>query len=411
MCDDDKNPMSALEQEIINLMYATFERPFRDTEFEFDNNYTLNQYNRVFNKFNGKANFADYYFADYYYSKILTIAFVESIFESNDYKDLLELLSYFKNVKTVEFSEIKNVKTVEFSENDIILSDMVQNDIILSDMLPFFTLLFEMYPTINNFIFCRNRLLPENPQDSDYENLEECFKLMIKYNLKNLNLSGNLDDDNQSKILGIMTGVFKKSPNLVSVRLDSTNIIEEEDVFKLLKEFVGEEESAIRHVSFEDNTIVLQNPSEFYCKLFELLNATPPLLTDIDIPQPELTRIPFELSSLNFGNPDDYGDEPEYEPEAEVEEIIHTSLKDNCALTEFTSTYPSVDKVVKPYLQRNLEMFWIRQNTPAFSNDFFKVLITFLLANKNGNKPQLPIDICFKIFGFFQNNMFLEEKH
>ena len=42
MCDDDKNPMSALEQEIINLMYATFERPFRDTEFEFDNNYTLN---------------------------------------------------------------------------------------------------------------------------------------------------------------------------------------------------------------------------------------------------------------------------------------------------------------------------------------------------------------------------------
>ena len=389
MCDDE-NPMSALEQEIINLMYATFERPFRDTEFEFDNNYTLKQYIMIFKEFNGKANFADYYFADYYYSKILTIAFVESIFESNDYKDLLELLSYFKNVKTVEFSE---------------------NDIILSDMLPFFTLLFEMHPTIIYFIFCRNRVLPENPQDSDYENLEECFKLMIKYNLKILNLSGNLDDDNQSKILDIMTGVFKKSPNLVSVRLDSTNIIEEEDVFKLLKEFVGEEESAIRHVSFEDNTIVLQNPSEFYCKLFELLNATPPLLTDIDIPQPELTRIPFELSSLNFGNPDDYGDEPEYEPEAEVEEIIHTSLKDNCALTEFTSTYPSVDKVVKPYLQRNLEMFWIRQNTPAFSNDFFKVLITFLLANKNGNKPQLPIDICFKIFGFFQNNMFLEEKH
>ena len=164
MCDDDENPMSALEQEIINLMYATFERPFRDTEFEFDNNYTLNQYNRVFKKFNGKANFADYYFANYYYSKILTIAFVESIFESNDYNtDLLELFSYFKNVKTVEFSE---------------------NDIILSDMLPFFTLLFEMHPTINNFIFCRNRLLPENPQDSDYENLEECFKLMIKYNLK-----------------------------------------------------------------------------------------------------------------------------------------------------------------------------------------------------------------------------------
>ena len=360
MCDDDKNPMSALEQEIINLMYATFERPFRDTEFEFDNNYTLKQYIMIFKEFNGKANFADYYFADYYYSKILTIAFVESIFESNDYKDLLELLSYFKNVKTVEFSE---------------------NDIILSDMLPFFTLLFEMYPTINNFIFCRNRLLPENPQDSDYENLEECFKLMIKYNLKNLNLSGNLDDDNQSKILDILTRVFKKSPDLVSVRLDSTNIIEEKDVFKLLKEF-GEEKSAIRHVSFEDNTIVLQNPSEFYCKLFETLNATPPLLTDIDIPQPELTRIPFELSSLNFGNPDDYGDEPEYEPEAEVEEIIHRTLKDNVVLTEFTSMCPSVDEVVKPYLQRNLEMFWIRQNTPAFSNDFFKVLSHFCLLIK-----------------------------
>lgn len=389
MCDDDENPMSALEEETINLMYATFERPFRDTEFEINNNYTLNQYNRVFKKFNIKANFADYYFADYYYSKILTIAFVESIFESNDYKDLLELLSYFKNVKTVEFSE---------------------NDIILSDMLPFFTLLFEMHPTINNFIFCRNRLLPENPQDSDYENLEECFKLMIKYNLKNLNLSGNLDDDNQSKILDILTRVFKKSPDLVSVRLDSTNIIEEEDVFKLLKEF-GEEESAIRHVSFEDNTIVLQNPSEFYRKVFETLNATPPLITDIDIPQPELTRIPFELSSLNFGNPDDNGDEPEYEVKDEDKEIIHRTLKDNVVLTEFTSTYPSVDEVVKPYLQRNLEMFWIRQNTPAFSNDFFKVLITFLLANKNGNKPQLPIDICFKIFGFFQNKMFLEEKH
>jgi len=390
MCDDDENPMSDLEEIMCDEICKTFERPFRDNEFEINNNYTLNQYNRVFKKFNNKANFADYYFADYYYSKILTIAFVESIFESNDYKDLLELLSYFKSVKTVEFSE---------------------NDIILSDMLPFFTLLFEMHPTIINFRFCRNRVLPENPQDSDYENLEECFKLMIKYNLKNLNLSGNLDDDNQSKILDILTGVFKKSPNLVSVRLDSTNIIEEEDVFKLLKEFG--EESAIRHVSFEDNTIVLQNPSEFYCKLFELLNATPPLLTDIDIPQPELTRIPFELSSLNFGNPDDYGDEPEYEPEADVKEIIHRTLKDNVVLTEFTSPYHSVDEVVKPYLQRNLEMFWIRQNTPAFSNDFFKVLMTFLLANKSsdGNKPQLPIDICFKIFGFFQNNMFLEEKH
>jgi len=353
-------------------------------------------FNTFINKKDSDSNFGDYYFAHYYFNTISNIDCVNYILKPENYEDLLELFSNFKNVNTVEMSK---------------------NNIILSDMLPFFISLFEDHPTIKNFIFCRNRLLPENPLENDYKNLEACLELMKKCNLKLLNLSGNLEENNQSDILDILTRVFKNS-ELESLLLDSTNIIEENNFFKVLEEFGGEN-SSIRHLYFENNNIVLSNMCEFYCKLFDLLNAT--LSAPTVIPQRRLTCIPFNLSSLNFGNPDNYvEDENEYDTEYDngynyriCDELfwaIHRTFQDNVALTEFTSMDPSVDAFVKPYLERNLKMFWIWQNTHAFSNDFFKVLITFLLANKSfgdNKQPQLPIHICFKIFGFFQNKMFL----
>jgi hypothetical protein len=61
----------------------------------------------------------------------------------------------------------------------------------------------------------------------------------------------------------------------------------------------------------------------------------------------------------------------------------------------------------KQIVERNLEMYWVASNTYAFSNDFLKVLMTFLLMNESSGHPKLPFLIYKNIFGFFKNKMFI----
>ena len=315
-----------------------------------------------------------------YCQKILTISCVENNYKPEEYGDLLKIFYYFGKVNTIEFSE---------------------NDFILSNMVPFFKSLFNMHPTIKIFIFSRNRLLPENPQPSDFENLKQCFMLMK--NVEYLDLSAtfnNLFDNEIDNVLHIIMTVFKSG--LVSLKLDS-NIIEENQA-KYLIESLGLD---IRHFSILDN-IFIENPN-FYLTIFMYISK-------------------IRLSSLNMLNPDDEPDADDEPDEPNVadapddarnnndpsnEDIIQIEklLDNNVSLVQFSSSSSVLNNVVNPYLQRNLKMFWKPEILYAFSNDFFKVLMAFLLANKSsdGNKPQLPIDICFKIFGFFQNEKFLDE--
>lgn len=66
-----------------------------------------------------------------------------------------------------------------------------------------------------------------------------------------------------------------------------------------------------------------------------------------------------------------------------------------------------LNMMFKQIVERNLEMYWEVSNTYAFSNDFLKVFMTFLLMNENSDHPKLPFLIYKNIFGFFKNKMFI----
>ena len=66
-----------------------------------------------------------------------------------------------------------------------------------------------------------------------------------------------------------------------------------------------------------------------------------------------------------------------------------------------------LNMMFKQIVERNLEMYWIASNTYAFSNDFLKVFMTFLLMNESSGHPKLPFLIYKNIFGFFKNKMFI----
>ncbi len=66
-----------------------------------------------------------------------------------------------------------------------------------------------------------------------------------------------------------------------------------------------------------------------------------------------------------------------------------------------------LNMMFKQIVERNLKMYWVASNTYAFSNDFLKVLMTFLLMNESSGHPKLPFLIYKNIFGFFKNKMFI----
>lgn len=296
-----------------------------------------------------------------YCNTIQTITCVGYSLKPEEHEDLLEVLSYFTDVKTVEFSE---------------------NNAVLSNMLQFLRNLFEINPTIKKFIFCRNSLLPVNPQDSDFENLKECFKLMR--NLKCLDLSAiayGLFEEGID-IVQLLIDIFGGS-ELESLILDS-NDIEEEDLWKLYKGFT---ETKFKFSLSIKDSILIENPNDFYEEIFLKINETNM----------------YSLEIIN-GDVESDADEPSDEVVKKIEELS----RDNLSLTKFSTSSLRVNKAVEPYLERNLTMFWVPWHTYVFHNDFFKMLMTFLLMNENSSS-KLPLMICTKIFGFFNIKKFRDE--
>ena len=95
-------------------------------------------------------------------------------------------------------------------------------------------------------------------------------------------------------------------------------------------------------------------------------------------------------------------------------QIIDQNVYDNICLIDIVLPPTNnllldseLNMMFKQIVERNLEMYWVASNTYAFSNDFLKVLMTFLLMNESSGHPKLPFLIYKNIFGFFQNKMFI----
>ena len=358
MCDDETKTPLEMEKKIIDAMNEHFQHPERPDEFLIE--YPPKQIIIIFQILKEyRGGFTSLQFK-LYCNTIQTITCVGYSLKPEEHEDLLEVLSYFTNVKTVEFSE---------------------NNAVLSNMLPFLRSLFEKHSTIKKFIFCRNSLLPLNPQDSDIENLKECFKLMR--NLKCLDLSA------------IVYGLFEESIDIVQLLIDifgseleslilDSNDIEEEDFWKLYKGFT---ETKFKFSLSIKDSILIENPNDFYGEIFLKINKTNM----------------YSLEIIN-GDVESDADEPSDEVVKKIEELSRYNL----SLTKFSTSSLRVNKAVEPYLERNLTMFWVPQNTYVFHNDFFKMLMTFLLMNENSS-PKLPLIIFTKIFGFFNIRKFLDE--
>jgi hypothetical protein len=361
MCDDEEetNIQDVNTQIIIANIFEHFQHPERPDEFLIE--YPPKQIIIIFQILKEyRGGFTSLQFK-LYCNTIQTITCVGYSLKPEEHEDLLEVLSYFTNVKTVEFSE---------------------NNAVLSNMLPFLRSLFEKHSTIKKFIFCRNIVLPANPQDSDIENLKECFKLMR--NLKCLDLSA------------IVYGLFEESIDIVQLLIDifggseleslilDSNDIEEEDFWKLYKGFT---EAKINFSLSIKDSILIENPNDFYEEIFLKINET-------------------NMYSLEIINGDVESDADE--PSDEVVKQIEQLSRYNFSLINCSTSSLRVNKAVEPYLERNLTMFWEPWNTYVFHNDFFKMLKTFLLMNENSS-PKLPIIIFNKIFGFFNIRKFLDE--
>lgn len=356
MCDDEEetNIQDVNTQIIIANIFEHFQHPERPDEFLIE--YPPKQIITIFQYLKESDKDFMSFQVEYYFNTIQTISRVQHNLQ--DYKDLLELFSYFTNVKTVEFSE---------------------NNAVLSNMLPFLRSLFEKHSTIKKFIFCRNRFLPENPQDYDIENLKECFKLMR--NLKCLDLSA------------IVYGLFEESIDIVQLLIDifggsgleslilDSNDIEEEDLWKLYKGFT---EAKFKFSLSIKDSIFIENPNDFYRAIFLNIN----------------TFYPYSLEIIN-------GDD-DSEPSIEVVKEIKELMEFNLSLIKGSTSSSLVNNAIEPYLERNLTMFWVPRHTYVFHNDFFKMLMTFLLMNENSS-PKLPLMICTKIFGFFNIKKFRDE--
>jgi len=357
MCDDETKTPLEMEKKIIDAMNEHFQHPERLNDFTI--NLSPKQIIAIFKYLiESDKDFMSFQ-VEYYFNTIQTISRVQHNLQ--DYKDLLEVLSYFTNVKTVEFSE---------------------NNAVLSNMLPFLRSLFEKHSTIKKFIFCRNSLLPANPQASDIENLKECFKLMR--NLKCLDLSA------------IVYGLFEESIDIVQLLIDifggseleslilDSNDIEEEEFWKLYKGFTEAKNNF--SLSIKDSIFIVK-PNYFYPEIFLKINKT-------------------NMYSLKIINGDVESDADE--PSDEVVKQIEQLSRYNFSLINCSTSSLRVNNAIEPYLERNLTMFWEPWNTYVFHNDFFKMFMTFLLMNENSS-PKLPIIIFNKIFGFFNIRKFLDE--
>jgi len=290
----------------------------------------------------------------YYFNIIQNICCEDLNLTTNDLEDFTVICDYFEELKSIE---------------------LIHNCFVFSDMLPFFQKLFYSH-SIETFVFCRNLIFstPE-PEQLEIQNVKSILQLMSS--LKYLEFSETkFEDFVNVDITEILIDVFRHS-NLESLNL-SFNGIEVDNFLKLLGGLSNLRTFCVQY------SVTTENPDEFYQKIFKELETS-------------------NISSLHFD--EGYIDDIPTHNEKTIE-TIKLCMKSNYSLTTFVSPSSSINELIEPYLYRNLNTYWDPYHTLSFSNEFFKVLMTFHIINNNNTKsPKLPMILCNKIFSFFQNKM------
>ena len=298
------------------------------------------------------------------------VGFDISTQESRD--ALLEICNYFETIETLYINE---------------------TDIGLSDMLPFLKSLFETHETIKSFVFQNNTIYKlEEPTETDISNVTSIFELISSSKITYLNLSDSIKPYSEEildyAIVKPLIDCLKKS-NISTLDLGFCNL-KNEDIFLHLLSNLSK---YVKEIHFEYNIEKIKDINTFIMNLFNTLSTT-------------------NIFECNLEHIDDEYEGPEITDKtlSYVREIME---EDNFSLIDFRMSCPPVNKIMEPFLDRNKQIYWLPKHNSYFCNDdnFYKMLITFLLLNYNHNNsstlPQLPQIICNQIFGMFRRNTFI----
>ncbi len=284
---------------------------------------------------------------------------------------LLEICNYFETIETLYINE---------------------TDIDLSDMLPFLKSLFETHKTIKSFVFQNNTIYKlEEPTETDISNVISILELISSSNISYLNLSDSIKTYSEEildyAIVKPLIDCLKRS-NISTLDLGFCNF-KNEDIFLHLLSNISEN---LKIIHFEYN-IEIKDINTFIMNLFNTLSTT-------NIFECNLEHIEYEYE----------GPEITDKTLSYLRKIME---EDNFSLIDFRISCPPVNKIMEPFLDRNKQIYWLPKHNSYFCNDdnFYKMLITFLLLNYNHNNssplPQLPQIICNQIFGMFRRNTFI----
>ena len=266
--------------------------------------------------------------------------------------------------------------------NSLTFFELSDNGICLTDCLPFLQILFSRHP-IKSFTFNRNPLF--NTENGvipirEIEKFKQILQLMCDSGLQVLELSANNVSDSMSlgAFVEILVSILKYST--LKMLTISYNGLSDPQLLALIKGLPN-----IRYWQF-----ALADPSNLP-DLFEALSDDGTTY----------------VSSLNFC--DDVDEPVQPDLPIHVLTLLEDKISSNQSLVKCKTPWREFNEMVAPYLEINLNRYWSPQTTLCFSENFFKVLIAFLLINnhlRDVRRANLPLIMCNKIFGFFQNKMF-----
>ena len=297
------------------------------------------------------------------------VGFDISTQESRD--ALLEICNYFETIETLYINE---------------------TDIRLSDMLPFLKSLLETHKTIKSFVFQNNTIYKlEEPSETDIDDFISILELISSSKITYLNLSDSIknysDEILNYAIVKPLIDCLEKS-NISILDLGFCNL-KNEDIFLKLLSNLSEN---LKIINFDYN-IEINDINTFSMNLFETLPTT------------NIIECNIEHSEYEYEGPEITDKTLSY-----VRKIME---EDNFSLIDFRMSCPQINKMMEPFLDRNKQIYWLPKHNSYFCNDdnFYKMLITFLLLNYNHNNslplPQLPQIICNQIFGMFRRTTFI----
>jgi hypothetical protein len=270
--------------------------------------------------------------------------------------------------------------------NSLTFFELSDNGISLTDCLPFLQRLFSRHP-IKSFTFNRNPLF--NTEDGvipirEIVIFEQILQLLCNSGLQILELSANNVSDSMSpdRFVEIVVSILKDST--LKMLTISYNGLNDQHLLALIIGLPN-----IRYWEF-----ALSNP-----------NTLPHLFK-------ALSDGTTYVSSLNLCGDDDDDDDDEqvqHDLPSHVLTLLEATMSSNHSLVECQTPWTAFNHMVAPYLEINLNRYWSPKTTSCFSDNFFKVLMTFLLSNNQlrvKSQPNLPLIMCNTIFGFLQNKMF-----